>query len=228
MCWFTYDLSMNPILPSRFPKYRIREFLQKWVVPSVPWLGAAFFSFMLLQPHKFAVAQKESKAELLAVQEAVDELVQTAKKVGNDGQIQFDMLITLEGDDSIISYSVAPGDTLSEIAKLFGTTSSAIGEANAIGVDAVLRVGQKLKIAYDNSIIYDIEKETSIEAFAKEYNISLEELITLNSVDDITATMETGQQIFVPLNRVEAQDRGLIKKKEFVMLDLPRKTIEDG
>jgi LysM repeat protein len=56
------------------------------------------------------------------------------------------MLITLEGDDNTITYTVAPGDNLSKIAKLFGTTSRAIREINNLHVGEVIRVGQALKI----------------------------------------------------------------------------------
>lgn len=174
------------------------------------------------------VEAKENKADQLAVEAAVDDLIQIAKKEWNNWNIQFDMLITLEWDDSTISYSVAPGDTLSEIAKLFGTTTSAIAEANGLWVWGILRVGQKLKIAYDKSIIYDVPEEMLVGDFSSRYDVSLEELITLNNFTDETDAIDAGQQIFVPLNRVEAQDRWLIKKKEFVMLDLPRKTIEDN
>lgn len=180
-----------------------------------------------MQPHRFEVIASETNAEVIAVQEAVDELLEVAKKEWNNWNIQFDMLITLEWDDSTISYTVAPGDTLSEIAKLFGTTSSAIAEANGISVWKVLRVGQKLKIAYDKSIIYDLEEEILVWDFSEKFLIPLDELLTLNNFEDETTMLEIGQQIFVPLNRLEAQDRWLIKKKEFVMLDLPRKIIAD-
>jgi len=181
---------------------------------------------MLVQPHKFTVEAGENKAYQLAMEEAVDDLIQTAKKEWNNWNIQFDMLITLEWDDSTVSYSVAPGDTLSEIAKLFGTTTSAIAEANGIWVWGILRVGQKLKIAYDKSIIYDVPEAMLVGDFSSKYDVPLEELVTLNNFNDETDPIEAGQQIFVPLNRIEAEERGLIKKKEFVMLDLPRKAVE--
>jgi LysM repeat protein len=43
--------------------------------------------------------------------------------------------------------------------------------------------------------------------FSSRYDVSLEELITLNNFTDETDAIDAGQQIFVPLNRVEAQDR---------------------
>lgn len=87
-------------------------------------------------------------------------------------------------------------------------------------------MGQKLKIAYDKSIIYDVPEAMLVGDFSSKYDVPLEELVTLNNFNDETDPIEAGQQIFVPLNRIEAEERGLIKKKEFVMLDLPRKAVE--
>jgi hypothetical protein len=68
---------------------------------------------------------------------------------------------------------------------------------------------------------------TTVGEFVEQYDISLEDLVTLNYFEDVDDILEEGQQIFVPLNRVEAEERGLIKKKQFVMLDLPRKMLAD-
>ncbi len=45
-----------------------------------------------------------------------------------------------------VIHSVAPGQTLSSIADLYGTTAAAIAQANGIAVDAVLSLGQRLII----------------------------------------------------------------------------------
>ena len=46
----------------------------------MPRLCVCFFSYMLVQPHKFTVEAGENKAYQLAMEEAVDDLIQTAKK----------------------------------------------------------------------------------------------------------------------------------------------------
>ena len=50
-----------------------------------------------------------------------------------------------------VVHVVEPGDTLSEIAALHGTTVRGLTELNRIGVDAILRIGQRLRIAFGTS-----------------------------------------------------------------------------
>ena len=83
-----------------------------------------------------------------------------------------------------------------------------------------MRVGEKLTIAYDKSIIYEMKEMMSVQEFAERYDMSEEDLLTLNYVDDPADILKEGQQIFVPLNKIEAEQRGLIEKRKFVMLDI--------
>lgn len=88
-----------------------------------------FLIYALIQPDRFQVtaAPEDTSNELLAY---YDSLAKDAQQIQYNGDIALNNLITLQGDDDTVSYTVSPGDTLSEIAKLFGTTTTAIREAN--------------------------------------------------------------------------------------------------
>lgn len=216
---------MNP-LSLKYPYFKnerskkyIKSFLRH-IPTGIVLLG---FFILILQPDKFQVQASETTQDTELVQEIYHEMLANSQQENHDGAIQFETLLVGEDGETKISYTVSPGDNLSKIAKLFGTTVSAITKANNINNEYHLRVGTKLTIAYDKSIIHDIEKEISVEDFARKYNLDMEDLLTLNYLEDGHDILVKDQQIFVPLNKVEAEERGLIKKKPFVMLNLPSK-----
>ncbi len=130
------------------------------------------------------------------------------------------MVVGGEQDPQLI-YIVRPGDTLSDIAKTFGTTSTAIMEANGMTNANQLRAGSRISITYKEGVIHEIkEPPLSLEEFANKYELNLDDLLTLNYIEDPKATLQVGQQIFLDLNRFEAEEKGLVEKREFQALDL--------
>ncbi len=174
------------------------------------------FSLIIIQPDKFAVAYKPSNDSVYA---AYADLLQQADQQ-DDGALHFETLVVGGDQDPQLIYIVRAGDTLSDIAKTFGTTTTAIMEANGMKNPSELRAGKRITITYKEGVIHEIKKSTSIEQFAKEYNLNLDDLLTLNYIDDPKAPLQVGQQIFLDLNRVEAEEKGLVEKREFQALDL--------
>jgi spore germination protein YaaH len=128
------------------------------------------------------------------------------------------MLVGEDGEQNIV-YVVQPGDTLSDIAQNFGTTISAISQANKLGSQQVIRPGQRLTIAYNEGIIYDLTQSTTLAEFANKYDLNTQDLMTLNYIQDEDQLLEPGQQLFLDLNKIEAESRGLIQKKKHEMLE---------
>jgi len=84
-----------------------------------------------------------------------------------------------------------------------------------------LKAGSRISITYKEGVIHEIkEPPLSMEEFANKYDLNLEDLLTLNYIEDPKATLQVGQQIFLDLNRFEAEEKGLVEKREFQALDL--------
>lgn len=76
----------------------------------------------------------------------------------------------------MVNYIVKKGDTLTAIAKKYGTTVAKLAKANAITNVNIIRVGQLLTIPEDSNeelgklcktVLSDIEKLPSFERFMK-------------------------------------------------------------
>lgn len=177
------------------------------------------FLFFVLVPQQFAYVQKEVQKQWF-VQPAYANLLGDQWAKG----IAFEQLL---GDAStpIVSYKVKKGDTVEDVAKEFWTTVRALRKANGLSPTDVLLAGQTLKIAYDDGIVYEVEKPQTIEAFAAEYHLDLEDVMSLNYIIDASTKLEVGQELFLDLNQGEAEAKWLIKKKEYkevyVPMDLP-------
>ena len=98
------------------------------------------FSLLMLQPHRFRVIASENKDDTTKVQEIYKEMLADSQQENDNGEIQFETLLVGEDGETKITYTISPGDTLSKIAKLFGTTVDAIKIANNIYNDKTLRV----------------------------------------------------------------------------------------
>jgi len=177
------------------------------------------FSLIITQPYIFAVTAPVSDSTD-QVRAAYEELLEKSSSQ-SDGAIQFESLIVWENGEATISYWVAAGDSLSSIAKSFWTSVEAIMDANGISDANLVRPGQKLVIAYDEWVIVNIKETMDIEQFSNKYDIDKEEFLSMNYFEDTNTTLEQGWQVFVPLNQVEAEKKGLIDKEAFVELDLP-------
>lgn len=105
------------------------------------------------------------------------------------------------------TYTVVKGDTLSKIAKQFNTTIQELKKLNNLTSD-FLQIGQVLFIP-ETSLTptystYTVQKGDSLYAISKKYNISVDELKTLNNLT--SNTLYIGQQLKVPSLEIEEDD----------------------
>ncbi|MEI7919779.1 MAG: hypothetical protein WCH65_06480 [bacterium] len=57
-----------------------------------------------------------------------------------------------------------------------------------------------------DGIIYTIQDKTNVVVFANKYNLNLQDLMTLNYVQDETELFTPGQDIFINITKERAYD----------------------
>lgn len=101
-------------------------------------------------------------------------------------------------------YTVRTADTLSEIARKFGTTVEALMEANGITDATSLRVGAKIIIvqppdfsatmAYES---HEVEAGETLISISRKYNITIAEIKEANGLKN--DTLRVGQELRIPI-----------------------------
>ncbi len=109
-------------------------------------------------------------------------------------------------------YVVAPGDTLSSIAALHGSTVQAFVEANGLSSAANLRVGQELRLPDDVDPLYDIDAvETDIyvvrfgntlNQIAALHRMPVGQLLALNPTLRNPNMLRPGMELTVAVNPI--------------------------
>lgn len=125
-------------------------------------------------------------------------------------------------NNGIIQYVVQPGDTLFKIASTFGTTISLLQKNNNLKGEAT--IGQTIKIVNDdNGIVYTVKDKTNAVVFANQYNLNLQDLMTLNYLQDQSEILSAGQEIFINISKEKAYDLALLERPKPVII--PQTTI---
>lgn len=104
------------------------------------------------------------------------------------------------------TYIVKKNDNLYDIAKEYNTTVGILKALNNLSSN-ILQVGQILKLPTSlveetipgNYLIYTIKKGDNLYSIAKNYNISLEELINFNQQG--STLLHIGEQLLIPINK---------------------------
>ena len=129
---------------------------------------------------------------------------------GDDGishEISMDTIsIDIDSNNNgIIQYVVQPGDTLFKIASTFGTTISALQKSNNLKGEPA--PGATVKIINDeNTIVYTVQDKTNATVFANQYNLNLQDLMTLNYLQDPSEILAPGQEISINISKEKAYD----------------------
>ncbi len=107
-------------------------------------------------------------------------------------------------------YRVVRGDALSKIAKKFGLKTKEIAKMNGIRIESPLRVGQKLKLPFEQKRIdavssgnYFIKEGDTIISIAKKFDLEPEDLMQFNKIKR-NAIIRTGKMIRLPLPHILA------------------------
>lgn len=106
----------------------------------------------------------------------------------------------INGEISI--YVVRPGDSLSQIAKMFGVSTNTIIWANDIQ-RGLITPGQTLVILPISGVQHAVKKGDTIKSLAAKYNADAEEIISFNNLPE-NGALEVGVEITIPDGVLEA------------------------
>ncbi len=95
-----------------------------------------------------------------------------------------------------VSYTVKPGDTLSEISKKNNIKIGTLISFNKITDVRRLQVGMELKIPGYDGVPYEVKAGDSLEGISKKYNISVNSLLDAN--DMASDIIQPGDVLFIP------------------------------
>lgn len=101
-----------------------------------------------------------------------------------------------------VIYTVKSGDNLWDIAKKFdGVTVEQIRNLNNLDKNAVLKIGQKLKISKDSSssggkVVHTVKSGDNLWDISKKYGVSVEQIRRLNGLSS-KAILKVGQKLVI-------------------------------
>ncbi len=108
-------------------------------------------------------------------------------------------------DDNNV-YIVKKGDTLYSIARKYNVSVDELKKINNLTSNNIL-IGQKiyipseLEILQNDYTIYTIQEGDTLFSIANKFNISVQELMTLNRLNSLDITI--GEQLLIPTNGIE-------------------------
>lgn len=94
-------------------------------------------------------------------------------------------------------YVVRPGDSLSQIAKMFGVSVNTIRWANDIGSKGVIHEGQTLVILPVSGLQYTVKKGDTLASIAKEFKGDIDEILSFNGLTS-DSVLAVGDTIVIP------------------------------
>jgi murein DD-endopeptidase MepM/ murein hydrolase activator NlpD len=99
--------------------------------------------------------------------------------------------------DQISIYVVRQGDSLSQIAEMFGVSVNTIKWANNLRREDLIRVGQTLVILPISGIRYTVKKGDTLKSIAKEFKGDIGEILSFNDLPE-DAVLKIGEVIIIP------------------------------
>lgn len=100
------------------------------------------------------------------------------------------------GNGRIAVYVVREGDTLSQIARMFGVTTNTIAWANDISAGSI-SPGDELIILPISGLKYEVEKGDTLKSIANEFDGDIDEILAYNGLQS-NSDLSVGQEIIIP------------------------------
>ena len=117
-------------------------------------------------------------------------------EIGPSGTLA-DIEVARPGADQISIYVVREGDTLSQIAELFGVSTNTIIWANDLSRGNVIRPGETLAILPVSGIRHPVIKGDTLASIIKKYKGDTDEVLAYNNLQ-AGATLSVGDIVIVP------------------------------
>jgi len=104
--------------------------------------------------------------------------------------------IWVDRSNQIAKYLVRPGDTIGHIAEMYDVSVETIELQNKLGPKDPIVAGDILEILPVTGVMYTTVKGDTLDALAKKYNVTKDEIIAYNSLDD--SPLEIGTDVIIP------------------------------
>ncbi len=113
-----------------------------------------------------------------------------------------------------LDYTVKKGDSLAQIAGLFGIKSAQLASANDLKEEKSLKVGQKLRVPLSsNRMVYSVKAGDSLSKIAGRFGVTIQDLIAENNLKTYSLTED--QKLTIPL-RVQTSAMTMVKAEPAV------------
>jgi murein DD-endopeptidase MepM/ murein hydrolase activator NlpD len=109
--------------------------------------------------------------------------------------------VSIKPRDSLVSYTVVPGDTISSIAKKFGISTDTIRWQNDLKSVDDIKPGQQLEIPPVTGIVHKVKRGETIYSISKKYGVDAQAIVNwpFNTFsNDETFSLAVGQLVVVP------------------------------
>lgn len=116
------------------------------------------------------------------------------------GDVETGTTVSDKPRDKVVSYFVAKGDTLSEIADTYGVSANSIKWLNDLTGD-YLKIGQELLIPPVTGVIHKVKSGETVYSIAKKYKVDAQKIVNwpyTSFSNDETFELIAGQSIVVP------------------------------
>lgn len=114
------------------------------------------------------------------------------------------------GTGAISTYTVREGDTLGEIAEMFGVSVNTILWANNLKSKNI-RVGQELVILPISGVKHTVKSGDTLQSIAKKYKAVLEDILSYNSIP-AGAKLALGDTIIIPDGVISSEQSSSLAK----------------
>lgn len=119
--------------------------------------------------------------------------------------------------DTVITYTVQKGDTISTIAKKFGIDTDTVKWVNDLTTDN-LTVGDELKILPVSGMLHKVAKGDSVYTIAKKYDTEAQKIVDFpfnDFVNPETFSLVEGQILIVP-DGIKPSEKPTFKRQVFI------------
>jgi len=123
-------------------------------------------------------------------------------------------------DDEASNYVVKDGDSIEQIAKMFGVSVNTIRWANDLKVGDKLQTGEVLVILPISGIQHTVTKGETIETIAKKFNADVEDIASFNGITE-DSNLTVGDELIIPDAEIsdEGGDQPMPNLKENIAKD---------
>jgi murein DD-endopeptidase MepM/ murein hydrolase activator NlpD len=151
------------------------------------------------------ISRKDLNSPLLADDQAIlhNNQILSQKTEKNKAQTEEDEYIVPGTNDQISIYVVKQGDSLPQIAKMFGVTTNTIRWANDLSNNSSISNGQQLVILPISGVKYKVKEGDTLKKIVSKFGGNTEEIISFNGLEG-RADVNPGDEIIIPNGEVEA------------------------